>query len=170
MPRFLLDRCGDDCIRSFQAAAQVRFADGMLAARAERRTAAIYLWGYAAEMLIKAAYFTAIGFGRTRIIQFGDLNDARNRAIIAPYNILWPSAGKFHNVRAWCDYLVAYRSASPGIPYFDPGFGGKIKRRGMQIEPIWRETLRYHENLAYPHEVERMRSAVAWLVRHSLDL
>ncbi len=170
MPKFLLQRCGDDSIESFQAAANVRFADGVEAARAERRTASIYLLGYAAEMLIKAAYFTAIGFSRTQVIQFGDLNDARNRAILPPYNITWPNVGKFHNVRAWCDYLVAYRSHSPGIPYADPGFGGEIKRRGLQIEPIWRETLRYHNNLAYPHEVERMRSAVAWLVRHSLDL
>jgi len=149
MPKFLLQRCGDDSIRSFRSAASLRFADGVEAARAERRTAAIYLWAYVAEMLIKSAYFKAIGFRETQVIRFVDLNDARNRAILSPYHITWPGVGKFHNVRAWCDYLVAYRSRPPGIPYADPGFGGEIKRRGLQIEPIWRETLRYHGNLAY---------------------
>ena len=60
MPRGLRARCQPDSIREFRAAARQRFQDGLTAAAGERRTAAIYLWGYAAEMTLKAAYFALL--------------------------------------------------------------------------------------------------------------
>ena len=166
MPKFLLQRCVNDSIQSFRAAAATRYADATEAATADRRTAAIYLWGYTAEMIVKAAYFHATGFMETQPIRMADLDAARN-AGIGIYRVSWPPAGRFHNVRAWCDLLVAYRSLPFKTPYPTVKFGDEVKQRGRQIEPIWNETLRYHDNVAYPQEVERMREAVSWLFHHS---
>ena len=62
MPKRLPDRCQPDSIREFQASARQRYNDGVAAAATGRSLAAIYLWGYAAEMVLKAAYFSAMGF------------------------------------------------------------------------------------------------------------
>ena len=61
MPRRLLERCGPDSIREFRSAGRQRFDDGLALAAVGRRTGAIYLWGYAAEMILKSAYFSVVG-------------------------------------------------------------------------------------------------------------
>ena len=76
MPRKLLNRCAPDSIREFRAAARQRFEDGRALAMADRRTTAIYLWGYSAEMTLKAAYFAVIRFAETRTITLPDLRAA----------------------------------------------------------------------------------------------
>ena len=169
MPKRLLDRLGRDCIRGFRSAARERFIDGLEAEAKGRRTASIYLWGYAAEMTLKAAYFSAIGFSEARPIEFVDLRNARN-AGIGVYRLDWPEKGKFHNIRAWAELLVEYRSGPTGIAYPTTEFGEEVKQRGRQIEPIWSETLRYHKNLAYRHEFEKMNEATRWLLEHSSSL
>ena len=55
MPRRLVDRCQADSIREFRASARQRYEDGLALAGAGKGTAAIYLWGYASEMTLKAA-------------------------------------------------------------------------------------------------------------------
>jgi hypothetical protein len=169
MPKRLLDRIQPDSIREFRAAAAERYIDGEEVAKVERRTAAIYLWGYSAEMTLKAAYFAVLGYPETRAITINDLIAARN-AGMANYHITWPNSGKFHNVRAWAELLVGYRSHFPGVAYAQPSFGDEIKRRGRWIEPLWSETLRYHKNVAYSHEVERVRQATGWLLTNSIKL
>jgi hypothetical protein len=47
----------DHTIREFRAAAGLRYREGQRLALTGNRLTAIYLWGYAAEMLLKAAYF-----------------------------------------------------------------------------------------------------------------
>ena len=68
MPRRLLERCRPDSIREFRAAARQRFDDGLSLAAAGRRTGAIYLFGYTAEMILKAAYFSLSGLTETDTI------------------------------------------------------------------------------------------------------
>jgi hypothetical protein len=167
MPKYLLARRQPDSIREFRTAASERFKDARAARTAGRRTASIYLCGYAAEMTLKAAYFASIGFPPTRPITTRDLEAARNVGI-GTYRILWP--GRFHNVRAWSELLVEHRSRTPGGKYLLASFGDEIKERGRRIEPIWSETLRYHKNIAYHHEVERVMAAAGWLLNNALEL
>jgi len=60
MPRRLIDRSQPDNIREFRVSARQRYHDGLALAGTGNRTASIYLWGYAAEMLLKAAYFALL--------------------------------------------------------------------------------------------------------------
>src|SRR5438445_6100493 len=49
-------------IQEFRAAAGMRYAEGRRSALAGDRLAAIYFWGYVAEMLLKAAFFRLTGW------------------------------------------------------------------------------------------------------------
>jgi hypothetical protein len=164
MPRRLLARCLPHCIREFRAAARERFDDAISLAAAGRRTGAIYLWGYAAEMTLKAAYFPLVAFGPTQVIGWPDVRTAINRG--RGMGIAWPPAGQGHNVNAWVELLVAVRALSPATAY-SPVFGRELQRRGQRLQLLWKETLRYHKNLAYAFEVTQVREAAEWLLTHS---
>jgi hypothetical protein len=79
------------------------------------------------------------------------------------HSITWPSHGQGHNVRAWAELLVAERASLPGRAY-DAAIGRQIQTCGQRIGLLWSETLRYHDNLAYPHEVMQVRLAAEWLL------
>jgi hypothetical protein len=165
MPRRLLARCNPDSIREFRAAARQRYDDALSLVGRGRRTAAIYLWGYAGEMTLKAAYFSLLGLAETAVITWpGDLRPAilRGRGM----GIAWPPQGEGHNVRAWAELLVNVRALSPGTMYAVP-FGQEVQRCGQRIEQLWRETLRYRKNYAYLHEVRQIREATEWLLVNS---
>lgn len=168
MPKRIPTRCAPDSIQEFRQAARQRFREGGWLAVAGHRTGAIYLWGYAAEMTLKAAYFGVIGLSATQPIGMTDLLAA---AANAPrLGVLWPGPRQFHDVRAWADLLVATRNTTHGLGYPDPRFGEEVRSWGRLLQEIWRETLRYHRNVAYAHEAEHVRSATAWLLTHSPQL
>jgi hypothetical protein len=54
MPMMLLDRCRPHSVAEFLQAAMVRFRDARTLSM-NHRTGAIYLCGYSAEMILKAA-------------------------------------------------------------------------------------------------------------------
>ena len=62
MPKNLRHRLADDSVSEFRAAATVRYEDARILASNNRRMAAIYMYGYCAEMILKAAYFRIDGF------------------------------------------------------------------------------------------------------------
>jgi len=164
MPRRLLNRCNQDSIREYRAAARQRFDDAlaMATAGAPRRTGAIYLWGYSIEMILKAAYFSLIGLPETRVIGWGtDLRPAihRGRAM----GIAWPPQGEGHNVRAWAELLVRERALLP-TTIFPAPFGLEVQRQGQRVEQLWRETLRYRKNYAYLYEMRQMHEAAQWFL------
>ena len=165
MPRRLLDRCNPDSIREYRASAQQRYNDALAMAGYGRRTGAIYLWGYTAEMILKAAYFSLIGLPDTRALTWGaDLRPAiaRGRAM----GIGWPPAGEGHNVRAWAELLVVVRALAPATAFAAP-FALEVQRHGQRIEQLWRETLRYRKNYAYLYEVRQVRESTEWYLIHS---
>lgn len=168
MPRRLLDRCNPDSIREYRASARQRFDDALAMAGHGRRTGAIYLWGYTAEMVLKAAYFSLIGLPDTHNLGWRtDLRPAidRGRAM----RIGWPRPGEGHNVRAWAELLVNVRALAPATAFPAP-FALEVQRHGQRIEQLWRETLRYRKNYAYPYEVRQVRESAEWFLIHSRRL
>jgi hypothetical protein len=169
MPRRLIDRCQPDSIREFRASARQRYDDGLALAGAGNRTAAIYLWGYATEMTLKAAYFSLFGLAETDVITVhGHIRPAINRGRTAPLSIAWPNQGAGHNVLAWAELLVGVRALAPATAY-GPAFAAQVQGCGQRIWQLWRETLRYHKNRAYLYEVRQVREATEWLLANSDD-
>ncbi len=162
MPIRLPLRCLPDSIREFLHAARQRVQDAHTLIATGRRTAAIYLWGYTAEMLLKAAYFRCIGHLLDQAITPADLRLARVSGI--GLGIVWP--GNFHHLENWAQLLVLTRATIPGWAYPLVGFGNQVVARARQVHRLWNETLRYHKNVAYPHEVEQVQAASEWFVLH----
>jgi len=168
MPRRLLDRCKPDCIGEFRSAARRRYGEALVLAAAGERTGAIYLWGYAAEMTLKSAYFQFDGLAESDIITVpSHLRPAiaRGRSL----SIAWPPQGDGHNVRAWAELLIKVRDLTPGTS-FTPSFRREVHRHGQRIGAMWRETLRYRKNNAYAYEMRQVREATEWFLLNSSDL
>ena len=167
MPRRLLTRCQPDSIQEFRVSARQRYDDGLTAASGGRGLAAIYFWGYCAEMLLKAAYFSVLGVGEATHLQMaGHINPAiqLGRAL----GIAWPQGGQGHNVRAWAELLILERAThpNPAMAYL-VDFGYQVQASGQRISQLWNETLRYHKNTPYSYEITQVREAVEWLLVNS---
>ena len=163
VPKRLLERWRPECIREFRATARLRYDDGLSLAGQGRRTGAIYMWGYCAEMSLKAAYFSLTLADTTPITGEGHLQPAiqRGRTIMM---IAWPHQGAGHNVRAWGRVRwLPNAAATPGRAYA-PAVARLVQTCGQRIGQLWNESLRYHDNLAYQHEVTRVRLATEWLL------
>ena len=90
---------------AFRAAAGARYREALELERSGHRLVAIYLFGYAAEMLVKAAYFRAAGWAPAAPITHAHMTAARSRALAAP--LLWP--GNLHDIAGWARLLVHTR-------------------------------------------------------------
>jgi hypothetical protein len=124
-----------------------------------------YLWGYSAEMILKAAYFSLLGRAETAVLTWGgDILPAidRGRAM----GIVWPVSGQGHNVRAWAELLVAQHAATPGAAY-PPHLSQRVQAYGQSIGQLWSERLRYHKNVAYLYEINQVHEAAEWLLVNS---
>ena len=166
MPKLLVDRFTDDSVGQFRAAAHVRNEDAWHLATSGRGAAAIYLWGYAAEMLVKAAYFHLIGFPENKAISLSNLYQAKTVAT-GTYGISW--TGNLHNVLHWAELLTQHRIALRRN-YADSGFGLQVLDRCQRVYERWREMLRYKKNRAYPFEVNAVCAATQWLLSNALRL
>lgn len=165
MPKRLPARWQPESIREFRASARWRFDEGIALAAAGYRTGAIYLWGYSAEMILKAAYFSLLGRAEMALLTWaGDILPAINTG--RAMGIAWPFLGQGHNVRAWAELLVAEHAATPGAAY-PPLFGQEVQACGQSIGQLWSEMLRYHRNVAYLYEMSRVREAAEWLLVNS---
>jgi hypothetical protein len=164
MPTPLLYRCRPHSVAEFRAAALQRYADAEALFRQVHRTGSVYLFGYAAEMIVKAAWFAAFGFHADQTITKADILTAVK---LAPAMGVTPPLSNAHDIRGWGQSLFQLRASLPGAEYLDASIGTGLLTHSAQVYAVWRETLRYHKNTAYPHEVRGIRTAVEWLVTHS---
>ncbi len=134
MPRLLRDRFRRECIAEFRAAAHERFDDAEPLQAAGRRSAAIYLYGYSAEMLLKAACFSAAGFTRSQQITLVDLSNVRQLAKRASRQ--WP--GNLHDISAWANSLVNLRAGTAGLGYPDPAISRGVQTHSRNIARVWK--------------------------------
>jgi hypothetical protein len=167
LPKLLAERLAADSVRQFRVAAQLRCEDAWRLFRANRGTAAIYLWGYCAEMTLKAAYFTLLGYPERQPILLRDLRLAVANA--GTCGIQWPPGGGFHAIFHWARLLVEHRNRL-GRPYASPAFGDAVVRHSQSVYERWRETLRYKTNRAYPFEVAAVAHSTTWLLENSPGL
>lgn len=166
MPIPLLDRCSPDSIREFRAAAGQRFAEGCLLADDDHRLAAIYLWGYTGEMLLKAAFFAAYGYDDSQEITTADLHAARQLA----RDLGVTGFDNLHSITGWGQLLVRTRMTVPALRYSTVTFPGEVIGNSQRLYQVWRETLRYLKNVAYPFGVRLARTAAGWLLARAGDL
>jgi hypothetical protein len=139
----------------------------LVAAAGDRGLAAIYLWGYSAEMILKAAYFSLLGVGDTTALQMS-VHITPAIHLGRGLGVVWPHTGQGHNVRAWAELLILERAThpNPGLAY-PAEFGEQVQANGQRISQLWNETLRYHKNTPYPFEIVQVREAAEWFLVHA---
>src|SRR5437660_8473472 len=93
-------------VLAFRAAAGARHREAIRLAVSGHRLGAIYLYGYVAEMLLKAAYFRLRGWGPHTPITHSDMTAARSRAITA-YHLAW--LDRLHDLTGWARLLAQGR-------------------------------------------------------------
>ena len=165
MPRLLPDRFAPECIREFERAATERYADAGRLADGDRRTGAIYLYGYVVEMLLKAAYFRLIGYGDADPIDFVAMRNAVGESPASMASSLGLTGTRnLHDISAWSALIVAFR-ASRLLLYPDPEFEATLTAHVAVVHDRWSETIRYHKNVAYRHELDRVGAACEWVMR-----
>lgn len=162
MPKLLVQRLKADSIEEFTEAARARLEDGRALVAQGRGLAAIYLWGYSAEMILKAAFFRWAGFSVNQPILIGDIRNAVDLGR-ATYHIVWPKAGDLHNIGCWGVLLREHRHAL-GKPLAGKQFLRRMQFHSACVYQYWRETLRYHKNRAYAYEIESVFASAQWLV------
>ena len=145
----------DETIHNFRRAAGARYAEGSWLATHGDRLASIYLLGYSAEMLLKAAFFRLEGYGP------GDPLPLKS----APaYARSWGLAGprNLHDLPWWATLLVERRKLD-GRPY-PLAFSSSLVANVNHTYRNWREYLRYRTNRPTAGEVAEVRHSVTWLM------
>lgn len=152
-------------VRAFRAAAGARFREGVKLAVADRPLGAVYLFGYAAEMLLKAAYFRLAEWAANEEIALDHVGDARRHAV-QNLEVRW--AGNLHDLGAWAELLIRDRTRR-GQPYPRP-FSRRLRARVSRLYANWRESLRYHDARPFAGELASIRESAAWLLTRFQDL
>jgi len=146
-------------ITRFRAAAGARYGEARRLETEGYRLGAIYLFGYSAEMLLKAAYFRVRGFAANATITVADMNQARNRAINV-LHLTWND--RLHDLVGWVTLLINER-----VTLQQPlawRFRRTLNARVGIVYRNWREHLRYHDSIPYATELNSVRATATWLL------
>jgi hypothetical protein len=167
VPRLLPARFRVECISEFALAADARYAEAVRLADHGHRTGAIYLFGYVVEMHLKIAFLRLVGHADDVHIPIATLwNYVGQRTTTVARSLGLPGATNLHDLTAWAQLIVAYR-AHHGPAYANADFAGALVANVTEVGARWSETLRYHGNVAYAHELDRVRTSCVWVSSNS---
>ncbi len=165
MPQLLPTRFATECIREFELAATERYLDAIQLADSNRRTGAIYLFGYVVEMLLKVGFLRLAGYADDDPVSPQDLRQhVGTNPTSTARSLGLPGSKNLHDLSAWSDLIIAYRS-SRNRPYNDNRFAAKLHLNVSVIAHRWTEAIRYHKNYAYVQELTAVRVSSAWILR-----
>jgi hypothetical protein len=167
MPQHLLDRLGDECVRQFRIAAADRLNDALALKKAGRRMAGLYLCGYSIELVLKASYFSCVGFTADQLIT----SQSRRLAMANMRAVTGINAQNQHHLIGWANLLVQTRATHPVLLPLKPMIGAEIINRATAVySHLWREHLRYHCNRPYDYEVDKALECANWYLTHYNEL
>lgn len=127
-----------ETIQGFEAAAEDKYEDGFNLMASASPGNGVYLMGYAAEMLLKSAYFRVAGLSVSAPITRQELSQARADAnnlgvLAAPEN--------FHNIAFWSELIVKKRlRQSRGLT---AALAAELDLRSARLAQNWFVEMRY---------------------------
>ena len=147
---------GNDSIATLEAAARDRLDEGNVLLNAGYNGGAVYLYGYTAEAILKAAWFRLLGHTPTQAITRSDLLQAAALASGAGLNL-----GNFHNIAAWVRWLVLSRLQT--VPYVQPLQQNLLQQADL-IHQYWTPEMRYQVVVIPLSEAQDVRDAATWVL------
>lgn len=160
----LAERIAPDTIASLERAAQQRFATAELL-RTKRRLAALYFYGYSAEICLSAAVFRRKGFPPQRSIDRATLRELMKQA-----RETRTASGEFlmssdsHPLVGWARVLQWNRSAAGTLSTDDAQRLREAVRKAITIYRHWRPELRYKTLDVRETHLDEVRRAAKWLI------
>lgn len=149
-----------ETIRTFLAAAQARFDEGTALLNAGHSGGAVYLFGYVAEIVLKAAAFRNYGHGLDELIRKED-RDALEVLMKPWLSGLVPKGP--HDIVKWAKWIVVSNSLLATTP-FPIDFGREIERHANVIDAQWSPSMRY-QGVAIPFlDVLTVQSSSRWFL------
>lgn len=141
-------------------AAIERYWDGFALATGpdNRRTGAIYLLGYVAEILLKVAFYRVSNAPHHLPVQRGAIQTHRD----------WQGRRNLHDLVALGNVLIGQRKRN-GIE-FDPVFAALLIEKLFVLDRHWSEALRYRHSMATTDELHEVYQAVEWLLANKNTL
>jgi hypothetical protein len=160
----------EDSIAQFERAAQQRFEEASLLYHGPRLYSAIYLYGYAIEMWLKAAFFHNEGVIANVAAPLTQAD--RERAWVQRVAAGAPNRrANQHDVEVWA-YLLIYARRTAGIhqPYI-PLVESTIQSYASIVHNHWDVKMRYqHLELVTSSEANAVRMAGEWFAANYASL
>lgn len=159
----LAERLSPDTVTTLEQAGRDRFTSAEIL-RTGRRLAALYFYGYSAEMWLSAAYFRSAGFKPYERID----RDTRRRRMAQAKQLRLPSGDSLmntdpHPLVGWARFLEWQRSASGALAEADAQRLKEAVNKAIQIYKYWRPELRYKVVEITEDQLAVVRRAATWL-------
>lgn len=166
----LAERLAPDTVARLGRAARQRFDTAELL-RTKRGLAALYLYGYSAEMCLTSAYFRSVGFSPNQTIS----RETRQRRM-AQARQLRNSVGEFlmngdpHPLVGWARFLEWQRAASGPPPNAAAQRLREAINKATLLYNYWRPELRYKTLEITAKQLEEVQRASRWFIENHARL
>jgi hypothetical protein len=166
--RLPAERLAPDTVASLERASVSRYKTAeILRLQSGHSLAAIYFYGFSAEMSLSAAYFRSAGFNRLthigrdlrnrRMAQARQLRDVEGRPLMN---------SDPHPIVGWARCL-AWQRAIPGeLEPPDSQRLTEVIRKSHTVYAYWRPELRYKTRNFPSEALDEVRGAVRWIIEN----
>jgi hypothetical protein len=159
------ERLSPDTIAKLERAAQHRFASAEILRSRERRLAALYLYGYSAEICLSVAYYRSAGFSRHAPIN----RETRQRRMAQARQLRTASGEPLmnsdpHPIVGWARFLERQRLLLGDLRQQDQQRLREAINKATLIYSYWRPELRYKTTEITDRQLQEVQRAAKWLI------
>lgn len=159
------ERLAPDTINRLERAAQHRYCSATILWKEKRRLAALYLYGYTAEICLATAYFRSAGFSSNAEID----RDTRNRRMAQARLLEMPNGQKLmshdpHPILGWARFLEYQRNFVDNLAAQERQKLREAVNKAALIYSYWRPELRYKVVDIGDYQLQKVQKAAKWLL------
>jgi hypothetical protein len=165
------ERLSPDTINKLERAAQHRYQSANILLKEKRRLAALYFYGYTAEICLSAAYFRSAGFSPNAEID----RDTRRRRMGQARLLEMPNGERLmssdpHPVPGWARFLEYQRILVGKLEAQDRQRLREAINKATLIYGYWRPELRYKVVDINDEQLQKVQKAAKWLLDNQTHL
>jgi hypothetical protein len=165
------ERLAPDTVARLERAAEQRLITADILWKQKRRLAALYLYGYSAEICLSAAYYRSAGFAPHIAID----RDMRKRRMAQARQMQQPNGSPLmnsdpHPLVGWARFLEAQRQLVGGLSSQDEQRLREAIRKATLIYNYWRPELRYKTTDVNERFLREVQGAAKWLIDNQAKL
>ena len=158
------ERLAPDTINRLRRAAQHRFESANILWNEKRRLAALYMFGYTAEICLATAYYRSAGFPPNAEID----RDTRNPRMAQARLLEMPNGEKLmprdpHPILGWARFLQFQRMFVGNLSSSDSQRLREAINKAALIYSFWRPELRYKVVDIRDDQLHQIHRATNWL-------